>query len=118
MASLPDFHRGDTVPYNVTFTENGVAKDISNMILFITLKANKADTDAAAAMQKKHTFPADANSIAGTGTVILTSAETNVSPGKYYYDIQLVDPTPNPVVVTTLTSGTVDVLRDISVDTA
>ena len=118
MASLPNFNRGDTVPYAVTFTENGAAKDISNMIMFITLKVNKTDTDANAALQKKHTFPADANSVAGTGSVILTSTETNITPRRYYYDIQLVDPSGSPVVVTTLAQGTVDVLQDISVDTA
>lgn len=89
--SIGNFHRGDTKVYNLTFTENGVAKDVSNMILFMTLKVNKGDADAAAAMQVQTTFPSGSPSNAGIGTLTLTSVDTNITPRKYYYDMQLVD---------------------------
>ena len=116
--SIGDFYRGDTKVYNLTFKENNVAKDVSNMILFMTLKSSKSDLDASAALQVQTTFPSGSPSTSGIGTLTLTSNDTDITPGKYHYDLQLVDPTGSPAVVTTLVSGTLNVLTDITRDTS
>jgi hypothetical protein len=115
--AIGDIYRGDTKVFNLAFTEDGDAKDISNMKLFMTVKSKPTDLDANAAIQVQTTFPAGSPSTAGIGTLTLTSVDTNVNPGKYHYDMQLVDPSGSPAIVTTLASGTIDILADITRDT-
>ncbi|MGN7613043.1 hypothetical protein ACQZV8_13270 [Magnetococcales bacterium HHB-1] len=121
MAALPDFYRGDTQVYNLSFTDNssGSAVDITGNDLWITLKVSLNDSDEDAAFQKQITFPPDSNSAQGVGQIILESSETKViTPGTYFYDFQYVVPG-SPPHVTTLTSGKVTVLPDITLrDTA
>jgi hypothetical protein len=39
-----------------------------------------------------------------------------LTPGKYFYDVQWVDPTPSPSLVNTLVYGVIEILTDVSVD--
>ena len=114
--SLPDFYRGDTKTYQMTFRDVlGNAIPLYGKELRFTLKSDKDLTDQDAELTKTVVFPDDGNSTAGNGSLQLTATETDVLvPGKYYYDFQLVDTTTNPVTVTTLAAGTVKVLTDIT----
>ena len=115
--SLSDFYRGDTKNWSLTFTKNGSPIDISNMTLYFTLKEDQdyADNATSGVFQTSTTFPADATSQGGIGSLLLTSTFTNaIPPGAYYYDFQLVDSSVSPSVVTTLAKGTVNVLVDIT----
>jgi len=117
--AIGDFYRGDTKVYNLTFTKSaGSPKDITNMTIWMTLKSAHTDADGAAALQVQHTFPVGSPSTLGIGTLTLTPAVTSINIGQYLYDLQLVDATGSPVVVTTLVSGTLDVLPDITRDTS
>jgi hypothetical protein len=117
---LSDFYRGDTKNWSLTFTKNGSPIDVSNMSLYFTLKQDEEALDnATGSFQVSVTFPADANSVAGLGSLLLTSTFTNgIAPGTYFYDFQLVDSSASPAVVTTLAKGTVNVLVDITRTTA
>ena len=116
--SIGDFYRGDTKVFNLTFTRNGAVYSVENMSIWMTLKKTKTQADADAAMQVSVSLGAGSPYDAGLATITLTPANTNISPGKYYYDIQLVDATGSPVVVTTIVSSTVNVLDDITRDTS
>lgn len=116
MATLSDFYRGDTKSWSLTFQKNGSPIDISNMTLYFTLKQDQeaADNDTGV-YQASVTFPNDANSQAGLGSILLTSTFTDaIEPGAYYYDFQLVDSSTSPSTVTTLAKGTVNVLIDVT----
>jgi len=117
--SIGNFYRGDTKVYSLVFTENGSPKNVENMLITMTLKSDIALVDGGAEMQVKYTLPAGSPADAGLGTLTLTSVETAaVAAGQYYYDLQLVDSSGSPVVVTTLVSGTIDVLEDVTKDTS
>jgi len=118
-SGIASFYRGDTKVFNLTFADaSGTAIDISGLKLWVTMKSNTADLDDAAAIQKVITFPADADSVAGIGSITLSSVETSVTPGTYYYDFQLVDESLSPPSVTTITSGRVNILQDITLTDA
>ena len=79
-------YRGDDVALNLTFKDSaGVAINITGYTVFFTLKRNKYDTDAQAALTKTvtaHTVPAS-----GQTQIALTAAETAALNGSYYYDM-------------------------------
>lgn len=114
--TLPDFYAGNTVAYDMTFKDqNDVAVDISNDIMFMTLKHNPDDDDTDAVLQKQIAFPANANSIAGLGTFTLDSTDTSgLQEGCYYFDFQRVVDGSSPLEVYTHASGTVSVKRRIT----
>lgn len=118
--AISPLYRGDTRTFRVTITdkETGLPVDISGHLLFFTLKADVADADVDAALQVSTTLPSDANSVAGIGylTVPSTSAD-DVAPGRYYCDIQWVQPG-SPPIVTTILAGRARVLADITIATA
>ncbi|MFQ3578659.1 MAG: hypothetical protein SNJ71_00785 [Bacteroidales bacterium] len=109
MSKLNDFYRGDTVTIRCLFKQNGVAKDITNSVVFFTVKKNVQDADNKAIISKKitnHTKPLE-----GETYIILTASDTNnITPGQYFYDVQLVEDNN----VFTVISGTVSVLADIT----
>ena len=114
-ANISSFHRGDTRTYKFTFTDAAdTAVDITGWVLWMTLKAERDDIDANAAMQVSATMPVDADSTAGIGYLVLSSTDTDVSPDTYYYDIQRVI-TGTPPRVSTLKSGKIKVMQDITV---
>ncbi len=114
--SLAPFYRGDTKTYPFSFTDsNGAPINIVGKKLYFTMKAAKGDADPGALQKVLGPFADDAEGQGGTGTLELTSTETNaLTPGKFYYDFQLVDPSTSPVGVTTVGAGQVTVLEDIT----
>jgi hypothetical protein len=115
-SGIGSFYRGDSKNFRLTFKDSsGVAIDITGFELWFTMKSSVADLDASAAVQKVVTFAAGADATAGIGELALSSVDTAVTPGIYFYDFQLVDPTATPPIVTTITSGKVTVLQDVTV---
>ncbi len=115
MPGLNPFYRGDTCVIRFSFSDgDGTALDISNHHLWITLKVRLEDADTDAAFQKEIIFPGDANAAQGIGVLTLESNETSgITPGEYFYDFQYVIPGVPPQV-TTLLSGRVRVLPDVT----
>lgn len=114
-ATLSPFYRGDTKILRFAFTESdGKALDITGHELWFTLKRDLADPDEQAALQKRVIFPAGTDAAAGIGVLTLESGETgSIEPGTYFYDLQRVIPG-TPPVVTTLMSGRIAVLPDVT----
>lgn len=81
----------DTKTYTIRLTKNGMAENISGWTLYFTVKADFNDADSAAIISKNTIFPSNAESIAGIGYLSLTSAETDVAIGEYFYDMKFVD---------------------------
>lgn len=114
--SLSPLYRGDTRTLKVSITDeaSGEAIDISGHSLWFTLKNDPADLDAAAVLQVSAVMPNDANSAAGIGFLTMSSTDTDgLTPGRYYYDLQWVQPG-SPPVVKTIEAGKVRVLADIT----
>lgn len=117
MVTIDDFYRGDTKTYSLTVTDaNGSAVDISGWHIWITFKTNKDDADVDAILQKDITLPSGGDSANGLATLTLTSTETSIAVGKYFYDIQrVVNPAVDPQDVETIGYGSVKVLQDITI---
>lgn len=114
--SISPLYRGDTRTIKVTITDDaGDPVNIGGHSLWMTLKSDPADLDAAAVLQVSAVMPANAESTAGIGYLTLSSTATDgLTPGRYYYDVQWVQPG-TPPVVKTVSAGKLKVLTDITV---
>jgi len=92
-AGIRDFYRGDTRKYKVVLSDKVTGNPISvdGGTLYITFKKSKDDIDADAVLQKIiNCMEADPAHPTGEIIAILLSTDTNIDPGKYYYDFQFV----------------------------
>lgn len=81
-------NRKNTASYNLTITEDNVAKNINGYTVKFTVKKNTNDLDnddVSAIISKSIT----ATSSVGLATISLTTSDTNINPGSYMYDIRL-----------------------------
>ena len=104
--------RGDTRTISVTFTTNdGTPIDISGSSVFMTINATKDPTDDTSAVVLKE-VTSHPDPVNGYTEITLDHADTNlVTPGKYYYDVQLVQ---SDGVVVSLDSGRFTIKPDIT----
>jgi hypothetical protein len=84
-------NKKDTKTYVLTVKNNGVAVDVSGWHLYFSVKSDFNDTDVSAKLLKDITIPSNVDSQAGICYLPLTSAETNIDLGEFYYDIKLAD---------------------------
>jgi len=83
--------RADTESINCTVTdEAGNPFDLTGYTMTLTVKKNHGDPDSSAIIQGTGT---SLNPTAGVGIIELTHIQTDVPPGKYYYDVQINDGT-------------------------
>ena len=108
------FFRGDTQPFWLDFTIGKLPLNIAGYSLYLTMKANLNDPDAAATYQKKIVLPDDEESQAGRCIITIESNESDaIEPGRYFYDMQMVAPGAPPIVITFI-SGILLVLADVT----
>lgn len=112
MAQL-SVYRGDDFSKRLIFTNNGVAIDITDWTIFFTVKKNEGDADDDAVIKKDITVHTDPTG--GISSLVLTDAETTVTPGKYWYDIQVKTDTG---AIRTVTKDKFEVHTDITRRTA
>ncbi len=92
MSAIKNLIRGDNHDIVVTFYESDGTTPINltgGTVYFTANSSSAPETDVGAAITKtvtSHTTPAS-----GVTTIRLTSGDTNIEPGEYYYDVQLVD---------------------------
>jgi len=80
--------RGDTKVYNLHFLyANGTDVDITGWKLYFTIKLRVDDTDDQAILKKDITTHIDPTH--GKTTIVLSSTETALLRGNYFYDIQM-----------------------------
>lgn len=116
---LENFRRGDTLELTLTFTNalTGAVINVSGWELWLTMKTNLTDLDAAAVLQHQMTVPSDANATNGIAIMTVTSTETDITPGTYHYDIQRAI-AGSPPDVQTLVTGRVTVKQDVTLENA
>jgi len=113
--NLKPFARGDdwTIKYTMT-DESGTPIDITGNTYWVTLKANRTDSDPGAAQVS--VVASGTNATNGIVIVAISSTVTaTITPGTYFYDLQEVDTLGN---VYTLLLGRVKVERDITISTS
>lgn len=119
VTNLPPLVRGDTVPIEINITDvNGSPVNITGDLIFFTLKTDRTQSDAQAALTLKFTVPTGPYAVAGNVVITLKSTDTAaLAAGKYYYDIQWVK-AGTPPIVKTIFMGTVVVLLDSTIAVA
>ena len=106
--------RGDDTFYYLTFTdENDQAINITGWKIYFTAKTNVTDTDENAVIKKDVIDPHE-DPLHGIGVIHLTTTETSVAIGKYFYDIQIKKSTGE---IFTLLAGELRVNQDITTRT-
>jgi hypothetical protein len=83
----------DSKTYEIRLSRNDLPVNISGWTVSFYVKLDFNDLDSAALIAKNYTFPSNSESISGIGYLALTSTETNIAVGEYYYDFKFVDGT-------------------------
>lgn len=114
MATDITIFRGDDVTFTVNVVDaSSNAIDITGSTLFFTVKANETDLDANALITKDVTSHTDPSN--GETEVTLSNTDTEIRPGKYVYDFQVVT---SGGSVTTYGRGAFIVKQDITLRTS
>jgi len=90
---IKSFYRGDTRKYLVTIRDKITDAPVSvdGGVLTVTFKGTKADLDVDAALQViVNAIEADPANPTGEIRIVLTSTDTDIEPGSYFYDFQFV----------------------------
>ena len=112
MAKIKDYIRGDTRVINLAcLKSDGTALDLTGATVRFTLSATQAPTDDLSAILQKsvftHTSPA-----AGLTQITINPADTqNLTPGSYFYDVQVKDASGN---ITSIKQDTFIINPDIT----
>lgn len=88
--------RGDSRTITIPITNpDGTAKNLTGCTVYFTVNATKEPVSDASAVIAKSTT-SFASPTTGIATISLTNADTqNITPGSYYYDVQLKDASGN-----------------------
>lgn len=105
--------RDDKVFTFYFYDENGDALDLTDCVLYTTVKQNSDDTDANAKISS--TLAITAPATGGIATWTLVPADTQYLIGQYYWDVQLKDSSSK---ITTLIRDIFEVLPDVTIRTS
>lgn len=94
---------------------SGNAIDITNYIIWFTVKNTPDESDADATIQVKNEVGDHSDPTNGQTTFNITSTQNNIDAGDYSYDIQMKDGSGN---ITTTVKGTYRVLEQITDSTS
>jgi hypothetical protein len=110
---MNDIFTGDTKNYTLTFTDSDDNPlDLTGAAVWYTVKERASDLDTSALIQKKITSHTDATG--GVTLLSLSATDTDIDPGDYVYDFQLVSASGE---ITTLTNGIIKFRQDITRNT-
>ncbi len=84
-----EFFRRSTPSYEAVFTKDDVPIDITGWKIYLTIKESQEDTDANAKLNKSISTHTDATN--GKSLITLTSTETDIVVGNYYYSFDFLD---------------------------
>lgn len=106
--------RGDDVTLTVTLKNlDGDPLNLTDGIVFFTVKHKLSDDDAHALIKSETS--SHTNAAAGITTITLTAAQTAITPGVYYYDLQVKDA---ELRIQSTLSGKIMVSQDVTLRTA
>jgi len=80
-----EIFKGSSKTYELIVKRDGTIEDITDWVIYFTIKENMGDSDANAKLTKSVTSHTDA--LAGTTEIELTSSNTDIAVGNYYYSI-------------------------------
>jgi hypothetical protein len=107
--NLGPFHRGDTIPLKLTFTDGVVPIDMRGKTIYLTLKVSSAQADTSAALSKSVT-PLAGDTLAQAGEVTITIEHSESLPlitdHPYSYSIRVSEPASPEAKETTYIVGT------------
>ena len=92
-----EIERRSTKAYTVKFFKEGSVEDITGWTVYMTIKSNIDDLDADAKLKKKITEHLNAQE--GIAIIELTSDDTDITAGNYYYSIDYLDDDDNESTV-------------------
>ena len=101
--------RGDTWERTMHFYDEDGCIDISGWTVFFTCKEKVTDVDASAKISKTITVHSDPTR--GESIILLTSTDTNLTPGSYIYDIQIKSESGS---VLTIVTGNITIQYDVT----
>jgi hypothetical protein len=81
----------DSKTYTVCLKRNGLPIPVSNWSIYFTVKNDFLDTDAQALVSKNILIPSNSESEAGIAYLPLTSEDTDLEVGEFFYDLKFVD---------------------------
>ena len=84
-----EFVKGDTKQYELVFTKDGSAVDLTDWTIYFTVKENMEDADSASKIATSVSTFDDA--ISGKALIPLTVADTSIDVGQYYYSFDYKD---------------------------
>jgi len=86
-----------TKTYELQFTKNGTAEDITGWTIYFTAKEEMSDSDSAAVISKKITTHTDA--VNGKSTIELEATDTDLDERSFWYAIDYKDDEGNESVL-------------------
>lgn len=92
-----EFYRKQTKNYELLFKEDGLGVDITDWVVYMTVKTSTSDADNIAKIDKKVTIHTDPNN--GKTIIELSSTDTDIIAGNYYYEIAYKDDDSNEGVL-------------------
>lgn len=101
--------QGDEKAYNLTFTTGDSPLDITGATLTMTIKRKLNDSEPAVTK----TVTEHTNATAGETTLTLSTTDTDIALGKYYYDMQLSGGT---VATKTVLRGSLEITWQVTED--
>ena len=84
-----EIEKGNTLDLKLLFKENGFPVDITDYTVFFTAKDSVSDLDANAVIDKSITT--HTNATGGATLIELSSSDTDLTVGSYYYSIDTND---------------------------
>jgi len=83
--------------YEIHFTKDEVAQDITGWTIYFIVKEKMGDPDTSAVITKEVTT--HSNPTIGETEIELLTSDTNITPGNYYYSIDYLDDSGNEGVL-------------------
>jgi hypothetical protein len=111
VSKIKNVIRGDTHTIDLTFRESGTAIDITGYTLFFTVNASNSPTTDSAAVIEKSVTSHLAPTLGQTRITLAPSDTDSITPGTYYYDIQVKDGSGN---ITSLPKDKFIIVSDIT----
>ena len=102
-------YRGDTAPDRFTITSEGIPVDITGCTFKLTVNSERDPTDATNQLFTVNGVITSAP--AGNVDFSPTALQTDIAPGRYYYDVQMTDAT---TAIRTVQKGSYRIVQDIT----
>lgn len=92
-------YRNTSKTYEIQFTKNGFAQNITGWTIYFTVKENMEDSDTNAKIKKDITNISDP--INGIALIELSTTDTDLKPKSYFYDVKYKDNNGNADILIT-----------------